>query len=312
MRVEEELAQFSPERDMLLAIGVFDGVHLGHQYLLSQLVEQARREGLLSGVVTFRQHPREVLSPGTGLPYLTTLDEKVDLLGKEGVDAVVGLTFTPELARLTAREFVLLLEKHLRMRGLVVGPDFALGRGREGDAEILRRLGDELGFRVAVVSPKRVGHEVVSSTTIRTALAVGDMGRVARLLGRPFGLRGVVTTGAGRGAGLGFPTANLRTDHQQALPPDGVYATWAHVEAEAYQSMTNIGTSPTFGESERTVEAFLLDYHGNLYGHELKLDIVARLRDEKRFDSVDELKRQIAEDVEQGKAVLTAPVAEQA
>ena len=312
MQVEEELAQFSPERDMLLAIGVFDGVHLGHKYLLSQLVGQARREGLLSGVVTFRQHPREVLSPGTGLPYLTTLDEKADLLSKEGVGAVVGLSFTPELARLTAREFVLLLEKRLRMRGLVIGPDFALGRGREGDTGTLRGLGDEVGFQVTVVSTKTIDHEAVSSTAIRNALAEGDMGRVARLLGRPFGLRSVVTTGAGRGAGLGFPTANLAINHQQALPPDGVYATWAHVEDEAYQSMTNIGTSPTFGENERTVEAFLLDYQGSLYGRELKLDIVARLRDEKRFDTVDELKRQIAEDVEQGKTVLSTHGAEQA
>ena len=312
MQVEEELAQFSPERDTLLAIGVFDGVHLGHKYLLSELVGQARREGLLSGVVTFRQHPREVLSPGTGLPYLTTLDEKTDLLSKEGVEAVVGLSFTPELAGLAAREFVLLLKSHLRMHGLVIGPDFALGQGREGDPETLRRLGDELDFRVTVVSPKMIDREVVSSTAIRNALAEGDMGRVARMLGRPFGLRSVVTTGAGRGAGLGFPTANLAMNHQQALPPDGVYATWAYVGDEAHQSMTNIGTSPTFGENERTVEAFLLDYQGSLYGRELKLDIVARLRDEKRFDTVDELKRQIAEDVEQGKTVLSTHGAEQA
>jgi len=310
MRVEEELAQFTPERDMLLAIGVFDGVHLGHQYLLTELVNQARREGLLSGVVTFRQHPREVLSPGAGLPYLTTLDEKADLLSEEGVEAVVGLSFTPELARLTAREFVSLLADHLRMRGLVIGPDFALGQGREGNAETLRRLGNELGFQVTVVSPRTVGDEVISSTTIRSALAAGNMERVARLLGRPFGLRGTVAIGAGRGTGLGFPTANLATDQRQALPPDGVYVTWAYVDGKAHQSMTNIGTSPTFGENERTVEAFLLDYQGDLYGQDLKLDIVARLRDEKRFDSVDDLKRQMAEDVEQGKVILSRPLAQ--
>lgn len=306
MRVEEELAQLSPEKDMLLAIGVFDGVHLGHRYLFSQLVEQARREGLLSGVITFRQHPLEVISPGTALSYLTTAAEKADLLREAGVGAVVSLSFTPELARLTAREFVILLKKHLRMRGLVIGPDFAMGRGREGDSDTLRQLGQELGFSVTVIPPRMIDGEVVSSTAIRSALADGDMRRVARLLGRPFGLRGAVTTGAGRGAGLGFPTANLEMNSGQALPPDGVYATWSYVGGQAYQSMTNIGTSPTFGENERAVEAFLLDYDGSLYGRELRIDIVERLRDEKRFDTVDELKKQIAEDVEQGRAILSA------
>jgi riboflavin kinase/FMN adenylyltransferase len=305
MRVEEELDQLSHEKDMLLAVGVFDGVHLGHRYLLSRLVEQAGQEGLLSGVVTFRQHPREVLSPGTELPYLTTFDQKVDLLKKEGIDTVVSLSFTPELARLSAREFILLLKKHLRMSGLVVGPDFTLGRGREGNTDTLRQLGQELGFSMTVISPRMIGGEMVSSTAIRNALADGKMEKVAKLLGRPYGLQSTVTTGAGRGTGLGFPTANLEMDRRQALPPDGVYATWAYADGQAYESMTNIGRRPTFGENERSIEVFLLNYHGNLYNQEMKVDIVARLREEKRFDTVDELKKQIAEDVKRGKAILS-------
>ena len=305
MRVEEELDHLSPEKDMLLAVGVFDGVHLGHKYLLSQLVEQAGKEALLSGVVTFRQHPREVLSPGTELPYLTTFDQKVDLLKKEGIDTVVSLSFTPELARLTAREFILLLKKHLRMCGLVVGPDFTLGRGREGNTDALRQLGQELGFSMTVISPRMIGGEMVSSTAIRNALADGKIEKVAKLLGRPYSLQNTVTTGAGRGTGLGFPTANLEMDQRQALPPDGVYATWAYVNGQAYESMTNIGRRPTFGENERNIEVFLLNYHGNLYNQEMKVDIVARLREEKRFDTVDELKKQITEDVKRGKAILS-------
>jgi len=306
MQVEEELARLSPQRDMLLSIGVFDGVHLGHRYLLSRLVEQARGEGLLSGVITFREHPREVLSPGTGLPYLTTPEEKTDLLRRQGVDSVVTLSFTPELARLPAREFVLLLKRHLRMRGLVIGPDFALGRGREGDAETLRKLGQDLGFSVTVISHRVIGGEVVSSTAIRSTLADGDMTRVTRLLGRQFRVGGPVVTGTGRGKGLGFPTANLGINGRHALPPDGVYATWTHVDGYSYPSLTNIGANPTFGENKRSIEVLLLDYEGNLYGRELQVDFVRRLRDEKRFDSVDELKRQIAVDVEQGKAILSA------
>jgi riboflavin kinase/FMN adenylyltransferase len=305
MRVEEELYQLSPGKDMLLAVGVFDGVHLGHKYLLSQLVEQARQEELLSGVVTFRQHPREVLAPGTELSYLTTVEQKTDLLKKEGIDTVVSLSFTPELAQLSAREFILLLKKYLQMRGLVVGPDFALGRGREGNTDTLRQLGQELGFSVTVLSPRIIGGEMVSSTAIRNALADGKIEKVTKLLGRPYSLQSTVTTGAGRGTGLGFPTANLEMEQGQALPPDGVYATWAYANGQAYESMTNIGRRPTFGENERNIEVFLLNYQGNLYNQEMKVDIVARLREEKRFDTIDELKAQIAEDVKWGKDILS-------
>jgi len=304
MLVEKELAEFSPKKDTVLTIGVFDGVHLGHKYLISQLKEQARQGNRLSGVATFRQHPQEVLSPQTGLPYLTTVAEKVSLLQNEGVDIVVALTFDPELARLTARQFVTWLKKYLRMVGLVIGPDFALGRGRGGDAGALRKLGEEMGFTVTVVSPVKVNGEVVSSTAIRQALARGDMARVARLIGRSFSLQSTVTTGVGRGAQLGFPTANLEVDAKRAIPADGVYATRAQIDGRAYQSMTNIGKRPTFGGAGRTIETYILDYRDDLYGRELKIDIIERLRDEKRFASAEELKKQIAEDIKRGRAIL--------
>ena len=306
MQVEEELAELSPKKDTLLTIGVFDGVHLGHKYLLAQLIESARRENLLSGVITFRQHPLEILAPQATQPFLTSLPQKTELLKNEGIGAAIPLSFTPELAKLGARQFVSLLKKHLRMRGMVIGPDFTLGRNREGNTDTLRTLGEELKFNVIVIPPATINGEVVSSTTIRNALANGDMDRVRNLLGHPFSLQGQVTTGAGRGAGLGFPTANLDTDSKQALPSDGVYATWAHIENQTYQSMTNIGTKPTFGNNERTVEVLILNYQGNLYGRELSIDIMERLRDEKRFDSADELKKQIAEDVKKGITILSS------
>ncbi len=306
MQAEEELARLSPDRDMLLTIGVFDGVHLGHKYLLSQLTEAARREGLLGGVITFRQHPREVLSPQTQLPFLTSLAQRTALLENAGIEAVIPLSFTSELAQLSARQFVGLLKKHLGMRGMVVGPDFALGRDREGNPDTLRTLGQELDFSITVVPPITIKGEVVSSTAIRNALADGDMKKVLDLLGRPFSLEGQVTTGAGRGSGLGVPTANLEIDPKQALPAEGVYATWAYIDEQSYQSMTNIGKRPTFEGNERTVEVYILDYEGNLYQRELKIDIMERLRDEKKFGSADELKKQIAEDVKQGKAILNS------
>lgn len=306
MQVEEELARFTPKKDTILTIGVFDGVHLGHKHLLSHLTEQARKRRLLSGVVTFIQHPLEFFSPQSKLPHLTDLDERIKLLKKEGVNLVVPLTFDAELACLRAREFIRLLQKHLRMRGLVIGPDFALGKGREGDSNYLRKLGEEMNFTVTVVPPLLVDGEPVSSTAIRGALAEGNMERVWKLAGRSFSLHGRVVTGAGRGVSLGFPTANLDINASHALPPDGVYASWTYINGKTYQALTNIGTCPTFNECDRTVETYVIDYNGNLYGRDLKIDFVERLRGEKRFASVNELKQQIAEDVVKGKAILAA------
>ncbi|HEY33278.1 MAG TPA: bifunctional riboflavin kinase/FAD synthetase [Dehalococcoidia bacterium] len=306
MQVEEELARLSPGKETLLTIGVFDGVHLGHKGLLSRLTEMAKREGLLSGVVTFHPHPREVLSASSKFVYLTTIAEKVGLLRAEGVEAVITLSFTPELGQLSARSFVTLLQKHLRMRGMVVGPDFALGKDREGDVDILGSLGRELGFSVTVIPEVTTNGDVISSTIIRNALTDGNIKQVTKLLDRFYSIKGRVTTGAGRGAGLGFPTANLAVDLKKALPPEGVYVTWAYLDSQPYQSMTNIGRRLTFGEKELTIEVLLMDYQDNLYDRELRVDIVERLRDEKRFDTVDELKEQIAADVEQGRAILSS------
>ena len=258
--MEEELAGLSPDKDMLLTIGVFDGVHLGHKYLISRLKELALKQGLASGVVTFRQHPEEVMSPKNKLPFLTDLKQRINLLKGEGVDAVIPLSFTTELAQLSARQFISLLQKHLRVRGMVIGPDFALGRNREGDAETLRQLGKEMGFSVTVVPPVVIDGEVVSSTAIRKALARGDMKRVQKLAGRPFRLQGRVVRGVGRGVKLGFPTANLEIEPEHALPADGVYVSQAHIDNQTYPSVTNIGKRPTFGSKERLVEVYLLDY----------------------------------------------------
>jgi riboflavin kinase/FMN adenylyltransferase len=303
MLVEEELAAFSPDKDMLLTIGVFDGVHLGHKYLISQLKEKAGEQNLQSGVVTFRQHPLEILSPGTGLPYLTSLAEKVSLLKNEGIDTIVTLSFTPELAGLSAEQFTGLLQKYLRMRGLVIGPDFSLGRNREGNTDTLRELGKKMGFDVTVVPPAELDGEVVSSTAVRDALADGNMKRVFKLMGRPFSIQGCVVAGDGRGKELGYPTANLEIDTTQSLLPDGVYATRTHIDDRVYKSVTNVGKRPTFNNGERTVETYILDYQGELYGREITIDFLEMLRGEKRFGTVEELKKQIAEDVERVKTI---------
>ncbi len=304
MGVEDELAAASPGKDTVLTIGVFDGVHLGHRFLIATAKEQAERRGMLSGVVTFRRHPQEVVSPDTRLPTLTDLPERERLLKEAGVDFVVMLSFDAATARLSAREFVTLLKKHLRMRGLVVGPDFALGRGREGGAETLSALGGEMGFTLTVLPPITIGREVVSSTSIRNALAAGDMKRVRMLYGRYFSLHGRVVVGDRRGASLGFPTANIQVDPQQALPPDGIYATQAYINGDKYRSVTNIGRRPTFNGGHRTIEVYIIDFSGDLYGRELRIDIVERLREERRFSNIEDLKKQMARDVKEALAVL--------
>jgi riboflavin kinase/FMN adenylyltransferase len=306
MSVKEELSRFSPKKDTLLTIGVFDGVHLGHKHLISRLKGLARKQGFASGVITFPQHPQEVLSPQTRLPWLTGLEPRIALLKNEGVDFVVPLSFTRQLANLSPERFLGLLKEHLRMRGLVVGPDFALGKNREGDTSALRRLGREMGFSITVVPPLSIDGGVVSSTAIRQALAKGDMKEVEKLLGRPFRLEGRVVGGDKRGRKLGFPTANLETAPGLALPTGGVYACRAYLNGKAYSAMTNIGSHPTFGGGKQLIEAYLLDYKGDLYGRELALDFIGRLRDEKKFDTAEQLEEQIAEDVRRGRAILEA------
>lgn len=305
MQLEAELAKFSPKRDTLLTIGVFDGVHLGHRHLMSKLTELARKQDKLSGVITFSRNPKEVLTPDTSLPLLTDIERRIELIKDEGVDEVVPLTFTTELANLTPKEFLELLKKQLRMKGLVVGPDFALGKNREGNTNVLRQLGEAMGFSLTVVPPLKLDGEVVSSTAIRQALAEGDMRRAQKLMGRPFRLHGRVVRGDRRGSDkLGFPTANLDIGQEQALPADGVYTSRAFIDNQAYPAMTNIGFQPTFGGDKRLVEVYLMDYRGDLYGRELAIEIIERLRGEIKFETPEELKKQIAEDVKRGKATL--------
>ncbi len=304
MEIRQELASVTPQGETLLTIGVFDGVHAGHRYLLKGLKERAGERNLLSGVVTFSPHPQSVLHPRSQLPWLTSLDDRIGTFEKLGVDIVAVLTFTPTVAQLSAREFIALIRKHLSMRGILVGPDFALGKGKEGNIDVLRSLGCEMGFSVDVIPPFRISGEIVSSTLIRRALAQGDMRKVAKLMERYFYLEGKVISAEKRGRVLGYPTANLDIEPQQALPGNGIYATIAQVEGRHFPSATNVGTRPTFGAGEEMVETHLLNYKGNLYDKCIRVEFVQKLRDEERFPSPEELKKQIEKDVREVEAIL--------
>ncbi|APV44296.1 riboflavin kinase / FMN adenylyltransferase [Dehalogenimonas formicexedens] len=303
-QLEKELAAFRPDRPTALTIGVFDGVHLGHQALITETLRQAKRNDLLPAVVTFAGHPRRVLGKHEELPHLTSLEQRTGLLRETGIDAIIVLTFTKELASVSAEEFLSLLVKRLKLTQLVIGPDFALGKGREGNIESIKTIGARLGFGVTVVPPLLKNGQKVSSTLIRKAMAESDMAKVHDFLGRYFSLEGPVVKGEGRGATIGIPTANIKVPLDQALPADGVYATIACLEGKSMPSITNIGTRPTFGGGHRTIETHLLNFNGDLYGRSLEIAIIEQIRPEKKFSSAAELLSQIAGDIENAKELL--------
>jgi riboflavin kinase/FMN adenylyltransferase len=293
-------------RPSVVTIGSFDGVHRGHQYLVKRLVENAHETGHLPVIFTFYPHPRTVLGDvGPGF-YLTLPDDKARLFTQMGVELVITQPFTEEFRRIRAAYFVDQLLIHLSMRALWVGEDFALGYQREGDVDFLRQQGQEKGFTLKVVDLMDAGDERVSSSRIREELACGHVAEAARLLGRKYSICGEVVPGDGRGRILGFPTANLSILPELCLPSQGVYTAWADVGDSRCTAVVNIGVRPTFeGSREQTVEAHLLDYSGSLYGMNVCLHFITRLRDERKFASVDALTTQIRADIAQAKQIIT-------
>lgn len=293
--------------DVWLTIGSFDGVHLGHQRVVREIVAGAHRAGDPAVVLTFYPHPAAVLRKRQDPFYLTTPDERAHLLGALGVDVVITHPFNLDVAAMTARQFMTYLQAHLGIKRLFVGFNFALGRGREGDVPTLSRLGDELGYTVHVVPAVVVDGEVVSSSQIRAYLAEGNVGRVARLLGRPFQINGRVVRGDGRGKSLGFPTANLSVWAERALPKAGVYVCRAQVNGKIWGAVTNVGVRPTFEDEPvpPRVETHILDFNDDIYGEEVYLEFLMYLRDEMRFPNPQSLVEQIRADVAKAKQILS-------
>ena len=307
MSVEQHLKGVCPSKSTAVTIGTFDGVHRGHQHLFAALKNAAQAENILTCAIVFRNQPRSVLVPDAPVEYITPWEERKTLIQAQGVDHLVPLCFTPELASIRARAFVEMLVAHLNMKALVVGPDFALGHRREGDIPTLRALGREMDFRVHVLEHRAVDDQPIRSRVLRKIISDGQVTDAARLLGRPFALRGVVVEGDRRGRELGFPTANLAFDDNILAPKHGIYATWACFRGEKRPSATSIGVRPTFGAGPRCVEVYVMDFDGDLYGETMNVEFVKLLRDEQYFDSVPALVRQIERDVEQaGEALAQA------
>lgn len=303
---EAEPFEIYVDHGVVLTIGVFDGVHRGHQHLVHQVTARARDRGCLSAALTFAQHPQAVLGIDRGPIYLTTVEEKLTLLRELGLDLRLLLHFDQSVADMSARQFVARLRQRLNLCELWIGPDFALGRRREGTLPLLQEIGREQGFLVRVVPPFVADGEVVSSTLIRQKLMSGDIRSATRFLGRYPRLTGPVVQGARRGRTLGFPTANVELPDNIVLPADGVYATCAHLGDRTYQAVTNIGVRPSFDNGHRTIEAHLLDFSADIYGQVVSLEFVDRLRGETRFINVDGLIDQIRQDIERTRDILGA------
>jgi len=289
----------------VVTIGNFDGVHLGHRAILGRVQQRARELEAQAVAVTFDPHPLKVLRPEMHLPLLTTPAQKLELLNASGLEAVVVLPFTREFAALPARDFVMqYFCERLRVREVVVGHDYCFGRNREGNIDLLTELGRTHGFTVQVVWAVEVDGAVVSSSLIRAMLKLGRVAEAAHLLGRSYGVVGRVIQGKGRGAKLlGVPTANLRPENE-LLPATGIYAVRVRLGAETWLGAANIGTCPTFENGEFSLEVHLLDFAGDLYGDTLEVEFVARLREERKFPSLEALTAQIHADIAAVRRVL--------
>lgn len=288
-----------------LTVGVFDGVHRGHQEIIKRLTTGARADNMPAVVLTFDPHPSNVLGRRE-IGLLTLPDERGELLASMGVDVLITEPFTKELSTVTAFDFMSWLKRQLGIRHLVIGYDFALGRGREGNETRLTEIGRELGYSVEVVSALRDKGGVISSTTICKCVQEGNVAEAARLMGHWYSLRGPVIRGDDRGKKIGVPTANIDYPHEKIVPAKGIYAGWAHVANKRHMAAISIGINPTFTPEKQapSVEAYILDFDEDIYGEELKIEFAARLRDELKFDSVEALVEQIWKDVDETRNIL--------
>ncbi len=308
MRIVRHLERSRPElRSAVVTLGNFDGVHVGHREILDRVVAEAAGRGGDSVVVTFFPHPAAVLAPERAPTAICSLRERLALIAERGVSTIVVQRFTRAFASLTPEEFIdRYLVGALGAVKVIIGHSVSFGRGRTGNAKVLVEAGAQRGFAVEVVGPVRVGNRAVSSTEVRSALAAGDVLLGAELLGRHYAVEGAVVAGDRRGKGLGFPTANVRP-RVPPLVPDGVYAVRVEWQGSSIAGVANIGRNPTFGAGrDRTVEAHLFEFDGDLYGRRIRVGLVERIRGEQRFDSPQALVAQIRNDVERARDILAS------
>ena len=292
-------------RDAIVTIGNFDGVHLGHQLIFKKIAAEAFRKKCKAVVITFEPHPKMILHPDIQPFYLiTSIEEKIERIAETGVDGLMLIPFSLVFSKMTAKEFICsVLWDKLRIKKIFIGHDYTFGKGKEGNETYLAAFGEKLGFQVEVISAFKVGDTVISSSLTRNMILEGSVKKAAAFLGRPYSFSGTVIKGHHRGRGLGFPTANIKPD-KVLVPGRGIYAVRVHREGKTYQGVLNIGFNPTFSDEALSVEAYILDFDGDLYGKRLEILFVDRIRDEIKFDGPAKLIEQIKRDVEKARVVL--------
>lgn len=301
MRIRKD---FSGEKVIVcLTIGFFDGVHLGHQKIIKKVVKKAKIKGLQSCVITFDSHPSELFS-GRKVKFLTCWEEKKQIFHSLGVDIVQVFTFTPQLSSLTPYEFLKKLNTILDIREILVGEEFTFGRGREGDVKFLKQKQNEFGYTLEAIPPVKINGEKIGSSFLRELLQEGEVEKVARAMGRPPTILGKVIPGKRRGRQIGYPTANLKSHPEKLLPKAGVYAGTVNLEGKVYKALVNVGTKPTFGDFVPGVEVHLMDFKNKIYGKNLKIWVVKKIRDIQLFPSVMDLSRQLREDRQRAERIL--------
>lgn len=306
-----ELKNIDRKPNTVVTVGTFDGVHVGHRKLMETVVDKANERNARSLVVTFDPHPREIINPGKdGIKMLTTLKERCEILEDLGIDVLLVIPFDRDFSLLSSEEFVRdIIYKKIGVSEFVIGYDHHFGRDREGTIDTIKKLGKELGFDSYVVSKQEMGDVTISSTVIRKTLAEkGNVKKAAEYLGREYLLNGIVMQGDERGRKIGYPTANLKPEHEnKVIPKNGVYAVKVRVNEKWYGGMMNIGVRPTFGEDEKTIEVHIFDFDRDIYGETIQVRFVDRIRDEKKFEGIDELKNQLQEDERISKEILVSP-----
>lgn len=304
------LDEATRELNTVLTVGTFDGVHEGHKVLIKAVVERANELAARSVIVTFDPHPRDIINPGSeGIQLLSTLPERCELLADLGIDEMIVIPFDRDFSLLSSEEFIrdIIYEK-IGVKEFIIGYDHQFGKDREGTIETVRTLGSDLGFTANVISRQEVENQTVSSTSIRKALQEeGDAEKAAKFLGRYYILNGAVVHGEKRGSTIGFPTANIHTDQaKKIIPKIGVYAVWIRVDQTYHPGMMNVGKRPTFDGMGLTMEVHIFDFDKDIYGKEVQVQFVKRLRDEKKFSGIEELKAQLKKDKAKAKKILNS------
>ncbi len=307
MNLINELKEYKGLKSSTVTIGVFDGVHLGHQQLISQVVQEANNDGSCPTVITFINHPASVLKTNFKAEFICSIESRIQLLKNLCIQQVIPISFDKDVANLSAKHFIGFLQDIIKMKKIVIGPDFAMGKNRSGTRMTLPKLGLEMGFAVKPMkSITDTSNTHISSTSIRKQIKSGNFECVNSQLGRNYSLDGKVVEGMKRGRTLGYPTANLKpTNLDIVIPPDGIYATRTLVDEKLYLSATSIGNQPTFGENERTIESYLIDFSDNLYGKNINIQFEKHIRNQKIFESTIELKKQMLKDVEDTQIILS-------